>query len=370
MTSAQLLRLHRWVGLGLGVVVAVLALAGASLVFRDELTVMLTPEVAIPPRGQPVRLQGVLDAARRLAPGAQSLEIIPATRPDRATEVIIRVGRQDRQLFVDPHDGRVVADSERQWMPFATLFRLHKQLLAGEAGGYAAGAAGLALAFMAASGLILWWPRAWKRAFRLRLGGNRVAVSYDLHRCAGAVFALFLLVNAVTGLSMVFDEAAPRLVNALSRSAGVTVPSIPAPAPGAARPLDEIVAAANRAFPAGSLSRIHVTERAPVVVRKRIAGQNETRGMNRIYVDPSTASVLKVSTLEGLPPGNAMYEWLYPLHTGRLIGLPYRALLALVGLVPVLSLVTGFILWRSRARTRTPASAAAPVRSALPSKTA
>jgi uncharacterized iron-regulated membrane protein len=241
----------------------------------------------------------------------------------------------------------------------------------GEPGEYVAAAAGTALLVLATSGLILWWPRKVKNAMRIRWGANRLAVSYDLHRCAGAAFALFLLVNAVTGLAMIFDTASPTLVNRLSRSPDAPPPPTPVPrAIAHALPLDAIVAAAELAFPRGTVSRIEVrSPGAAVVVRKRLPDQNDTHGMNRIYVDPASGAVLRASTLEQLPPGSAMFEWLFPLHTGKLLGTPYKIVLFLAGLVPALSLVTGFIVWRSKARK--PGKRSDPlIASRSPSKTA
>ncbi len=214
MTSPGLIRVHRYVALGLGALVVLMGLTGAALVFREELTAVFTPAVNV--SAQPVTAGGyqrILAAARRVDPGARSLDIVPSGRADRAAEVIIYKTGPERHLFVDPHDGTVVADSEREWLPFATFFQLHRRFMLGEPGEYAVGVAGVALAFMAASGLVLWWPRKLKYAFRVRWDGNRVAVSYDLHRCAGAAFALLLAVNAVIGISMTFDEASVALVS-------------------------------------------------------------------------------------------------------------------------------------------------------------
>jgi uncharacterized iron-regulated membrane protein len=110
-----------------------------------------------------------------------------------------------------------------------------------------------------------------------------------------------------------------------------------------------------------------------VVVRKVLPGDNATHGMNRIYVDAASAVVLRASTLERLPPGNAMFEWLYPLHTGKLFGTPYKIVLILAGVVPALSLVTGFIVWRSKAKKPGKSGAASGARagpSRSPSKAA
>src|SRR5205814_150677 len=77
--------------------------------------------------------------------------------------------------------------------------------------------------------------------------------------------------------------------------------------------------------------------------------ENDTHGMNRIFVDGATGEVVAARALDFQPPGNRIYEWIYPLHTGTLVGWPYRLLLVLAGLAPLASLATGLILSRSRA---------------------
>lgn len=358
MIAPRLARCHRYLALALGPLAALVALAGSALVFRDELTALFTPAVVVAPAPPAADVyQRILLAARRMEPAARAVEIIPARHPDRAWEIAIDSPHGARSAFVDPRDGRVLADGARRTLPFAVLFRLHSRLLAGNAGKGAVALAGGALLFLALSGAVLWWPRSWKGAFRVRLHGNRIALSNDLHRCVGATFAVFLAVNALIGVAMVYDAAASGLVNALARSPDP--PPLPAVRPGVPRPLDELVAAARRAFPEGRVSRVVVREGMPVRVRSLAPGDQDTHGMNRIDVDPATARVLRVSRLASLPPGNAMYEWLYPLHTGRLLGLPYRTLLALAGLAPTLSLVTGILVWRSRAARRRVARPAA-----------
>jgi uncharacterized iron-regulated membrane protein len=231
--------------------------------------------------------------------------------------------------------------------------------MAGELGEYVVVVAGAALTFLVVTGLVLWWPRKLKYAFRIRWSGNRLAVSFDLHRCAGAAFAVFLLFNAVTGVTMNLDTASPALVNRLAFSHDEpSPPTASSNALAAMKPLDQIVAAAERAVPAGTVTRIAIRDgNAPVVVRKVLPGDNATHGMNRIYVDGASGVVLRASLLQRLPPGNAMFEWLYPLHTGKFLGMPYKFLLVLVGLVPLISLVTGLIVWRARAAPKRSAAA-------------
>ena len=360
MTSPTLVQVHRWVALTLGALIVIIGATGAALVFRDELTAFFTRAVAIDPAPvAPGQYERVFAAVRKADPDARSIDIVPSSRRDRAFEVSIEDASGGRDLFVDPHDGRIVADSTREWLPFAAFFRIHKRLMAGEAGEYVVVAAGFALVFLAATGLVLWWPRKLKYAFRIRLRGDPLAVSFDLHRSIGAALAVPLFVNAVIGISMNLDSSSPALVNRLALSPDAPIPPrATSNALSAARPLDEIVAAADRAMPGGAVTRIAIRNGdAPVVVRKVLAGETATHGMNRIYVDAASATVLHASALASLPPGSAMFEWTYPLHTGKLVGLPYRVLLVFAGLVPLLSLGTGLIMWRLRGAKRRTASA-------------
>jgi uncharacterized iron-regulated membrane protein len=362
MASPGLVRIHRWVALAVGGFIVLAGLTGAGLVFRDELTPVFTPAAKVPavPAG-PGAYERILRAARLAEPRAGSFDIAISPRADRAAEVIVRRARNDRHLFVDPRDGSVVADSDREWLPFATLYQLHRRLLLGKPGEFAVGIVGLALAFLALSGVVMWWPRKAAYAFRIRWKGDRLAVSYDVHKAIGAAFALILLVNATIGFMMAFDGPSVALVNRVSgSSAPAPVPSASSNALAAGRPLDDIVAAAERALPEGTVRRISIREgHSPVVVRKRLPGDQLTNGMNRIYVDAASATVLQVRLQRDMPPGNAMFEWLFPLHSGTLVGTPYRLLLVIAGCIPLLSLVTGLIVWRSRAKRRKPAHAAA-----------
>jgi len=362
VTSPALVRVHRYVALGLGFLVVALGLSGAALVFRDELTAVVTPAVKVSSAPiAPGQFARILAAVRKADPAARSMDIAPAERADRATEVIIHGNRGERYLLVDPHDGSVVADGDRQWLPFATLYELHRRFLAGAPGEYVVGVAGFALVFLAVSGLVMWWPRKWKQALRIRWDGNRLAVSYDLHKCAGAAFALILVTNAVIGIAMTFDGVSVALVNRATNGASPSIPTASANAMDSPRSLDDIVAAANAAFPDGRVSRVAVQPgNTAVMVRKRLATDNDTHGMNRIWVDAGSATVLRVSAVREAALGNAMFEWLYPLHTGKLVGTPYRALLVLAGCVPLLSFVTGLIVWRSRAARRAPRPSSVP----------
>ncbi len=354
MNKKLLLQIHKTIALSAGVFIAIVCLSGSSLVFRDQLAPWFTPAMKIQPQASsPGEFQRVLAAAAARVPEAASIEIRPPARPDLAVDVALATP-EARRLYVNPHTGAVVADSALQWLPFNSLFRLHRYFLTGDWGEYLVACIGTLLVVMAISGLILWWPRAWSQALRVRWSGNRMAVSFDLHKATGACFALFLLANALTGLVLIFSGVSTLLVNRAFSIADAVPPGIVRPAAASSvKPLDELVAAANRSFPAGTVTQVMVRSGdRPVVVRKRTAAENNPLGTNRIYVDPWSGEVVGMIVLETAPPGNRMYEWLYPFHIGALFGTLYKFLLAIAGLTPSILLVTGLIVWRTRTQMR------------------
>lgn len=354
MPKKILLLIHKYIALSVGIFIATVCLSGASLVFRDVLAPWFTPAMKIEPQASsPGEYQRVLAAAAARVPGAASVEIRPPARPDLAVDVALDTP-DARSLYVNPHTGAVVAYTASQWSPFHSLFRLHRYFLTGDWGEYLVAGIGTLLVVMAGSGLVIWCPRAWSQALRVRWSGNRMAVSFDLHKATGACFALFLLANALTGLVLIFSGVSTSIVNRAFSIADAVPPAIVRPA-GASRvkPLDELVAAANRAFPAGTVTQVMVRgDSLPVVVRKRTPAENNPLGTNRIYVDPWSGEVVGMILLETAPPGNKMYEWLYPFHIGALLGMLYKIVLVFAGLAPSVLLVTGLIVWWTRSRMR------------------
>ncbi len=344
----MLRRIHRWLALTLFLPLLLVCLSGAALVFRDELLPLLTPAIVVPEQaGDTPRYERVLAAARAAAPGADAVDLL-APRAGRAVEVWVQQGGALRTLFVDAGTGRIVADSDLDFLPLAMLYRLHKTLLLREAGETLAGLAGLALLFLSLSGFVLWWRNP-AMPLRIRWRVGTLALSFDLHRSTGIVFAAILALNAFTGAAMTFDGLSSAAVNTIAGAPAGTPP--PAGTPGPMRELDLLLAAARAAVPGGEIARVSVREsKGWVVARFRLPGEQVTFGMNRVHVEASTGQVLRVSLRQELAPGNGMFEWLYPLHTGQLVGGGYRAVLVAAGAAPVLLLATGFVLWRRRRR--------------------
>lgn len=68
-----------------------------------------------------------------------------------------------------------------------------------------------------------------------------------------------------------------------------------------------------------------------------------------VSVDRYSGEILRDTNPDHLPLGSALSElWLLPVHFGEFGGLITRIIWFIGGLMPVLLLVTGFIIWRNK----------------------
>lgn len=353
-----LARLHRYVALSVGVVIAMMGLTGALLVFKGSLEERLYPERNVTrPAGANPSYEAVLRAARIAVPAADSYVINVPADPSRAWNVHAE-GPEARRLFIDPYSGKLISNKGESALALDWVAELHVHLLAGDTGKSIVGAFGGVLVFLAVTGVILWWPRKWKNALRVRWSSTRLGLNYDLHKVAGAMFALFLLVSAVTGIALAYSAAVGRLVGSLSGTPMPPPPQLASRDPAQSRraPLDDVVKAAIEALPAARLKRVIVPNaETAVLARLQAPGDHHPNGQNRVFVDPYDARVLKVVPLAEAA-GLRLFDWVYPLHIGRLFGAGHQVFQLLVGLTPAFMLMTGLVVWWSsrKARRRPP----------------
>jgi hypothetical protein len=67
-----------------------------------------------------------------------------------------------------------------------------------------------------------------------------------------------------------------------------------------------------------------------------------------VYLDHYTGDVLKESPRAARSAGDIVMDWVAPLHVGSFGGLGIRVAWLILGLVPPLLFITGFIMWWSR----------------------
>ena len=354
-----LFQLHMWIGLILGLLLALLGLSGSVLADDDAIADFLAPPPKAVAKGEVLPLDKIVEAARGAA-GAGMMQISLPRAPGQAISVrIAKPGRRGEaavqgprapatQVFVDPVSGRVLGSRKAQLPPLLMFaHQLHGNFLMGREGRSFVGWLGVAMLILGATGLVLWWPKRgqWKSAFFVRRAAKGLRFHRELHAAAGIwIFMVFMAVS-FSGVVLAF----PSLQNGGGARPTFNLREGPEIAPGSGAPLgpDAALALARKALPGAAATGLSIPTRSdrPIVVsmlaHDAVAAQ--------VYVDPWRGQV--VGTRD---PSESVLAWQRPLHQGMGLGPLWRALVFLSGLMPSLFVVTGVIMWAKKRRRRLP----------------
>lgn len=357
------LRLHRWLGLALGLWFTLLGLTGSVLVFYVELGEW--PARAMMSRGEPpaVDPDAVLATLRAIEPqrqGAWRIEMpLADDRPLRARyyRPIERGGAMFAPLMVtlDPRSLEVLQRYFWADEPLTWIYDLHYSLLLDRPGRTAVGVIGLALGLSLISGAWLWWPSSARAraAWQPRLRPGAMRGLYDLHALSGLYGALLLLMLALTGAALALPEVTQALLAPAVDMHLSSAPKPAAPPASAALKLVDAVAIARARWPEGEPRWIESSGEtaSPIFIRLYQPGEPSRRfPRTLIWIDSISGEVLRVNDAAHARSGDQVLAWLHPLHNGEVFGLVGRMLVCALGLLPSLLLITGWMRWRRKRR--------------------
>lgn len=75
----------------------------------------------------------------------------------------------------------------------------------------------------------------------------------------------------------------------------------------------------------------------------------DRRGTTRVFFGADTGAFKLLLLPSGQYDGNTVTSWLYALHMGNVLGLPWRIFVCIIGLIIVMLSVTGIIIWSKNA---------------------
>ncbi len=391
MRVRQLLfTVHMWVGLVLGVILAVLGVTGSLLVYDDALADLL----AAPPRavtaGMPLPLSMIADTARAAAAekgieGGQVQISLPQQKGDAVSVRIGQIspmgnmpgmapreGRRHReggaprrsrvggagpggggrglQVFIDPVSGEVLGTRKAMLPPILTFaHQFHGNfMMSREVGRPVVGWLGVAMLVLGVSGLVLWWPKTgqWKYAFTIRRSARGLRFHRELHAATGIWIFLVFMAVSFSGVVIAWPQAF-----GMNQQAGRNTLTVE---PADTKPIGptEAVLAAQGAVPGLVARSITLPARPdqPISVGYLANGAINAQ----VLVNPYSGKVLAVRDSSA-----SFLAWMRPVHQG-LLGPVWKFLVFLTGLVPALFVTTGIIMWFKKRRRRLPQSLPVP----------
>jgi len=353
------IKIHRWLGLGVGWILALVGVLGAILILAQPLDKWAHPEffkadaVAASAATPAVTLEAIRQQLIADFGSKSNFTMRPPRLAGETFWVIVRGESWSGTVYLNPVTGREQG-RRGEYDGFVNFaFKLHSALLLKDTG--KAILAWIALAYLALliSGLVLWWPKRWPPSLKIELGKGLLRGLFDMHRIGGAVLGLLIAVSVATGAYMAWRPLG-QFVTTLSGSAAIKPPVLSKEE--AAKPatvtLDQLVAHGHAVFPNDPVTYIQLPAKAnqPVRLRLRLTDDPHPNGLTSVYLHPKTGEVLAAYRWNQLDPGGQAFSFVYPLHTGELGGLALEALTFVSGLALGMLGMTGIWLWWRRRR--------------------
>jgi uncharacterized iron-regulated membrane protein len=357
------LRIHRWLALSVGWVLACVALMGALLVLVGPLDRYLHPELF---RAR----SGAAAASAALEPVRQRLlaEFGPATalgfrlpRAPGATLAVTVKAHWSGTVYVDPATGLEQGRRGETEGVRNLLFKLHSSLGLGDIGKATLASIALVYLLLLLTGVVLWWPRRWPPSLKIELRKGALRGMFDLHRTGGTLLGLLIAVSVATGAYMAWRPL-HGAVTTLAGERAVKPPKLPKLDGGnhSAPDLDAMLARARAALPGApvSIATLPAHPDRPLRIRLIVPDDPHPNGLSSVWLDPRTGELLGTNRWNTLDPGARVVAIVYPLHTGELGGPVLEVLVLLNGLALATLGVTGvWLWWKRRPRATAPALA-------------
>jgi uncharacterized iron-regulated membrane protein len=357
--------MHKWLGLSIGLLFALLGMTGSLLTFYPELQLALHPEIAASSPGTALNLGSIVDALRQAEPARHGAWRIELPRQDNAP-VTARyykpaetAHRGFAPLIVTIDPANLSISSRHFWGDdfFTWIYDLHYSLLLGDNGKTLLGAGSIFIAALLLIGLYLWWPHPghWLGALAIKPGAVWKRRVYDLHVKPGVYGLLLTLTLTLSGLLLVVPGWFTPAIDSLSP---LTPYFRASPAPTQDRPQISADEAANIAlgrFPAADIRWIETPSDDIAVWRIQLRQDGEpSRRFPRtnVWIDAHSGQILAIRNPRQNSAGDTLMDWLHPLHNGEAFGLTGRIIVFLCGFLPLLALVTGILRWRHKTGRR------------------
>jgi uncharacterized iron-regulated membrane protein len=384
--------LHRWFGLFTAVFLFIAGLTGAVISWDHELDAWLNPDLfharSAPGAGAPLPSLALAREVERADPRVRVRYIPLAAEPGHALVFFVepRIDPATRQPYalgfnqiaLDPATGAI--QGRRMWgdaslgrenlLPF--LYKLHYSLhLPGggaiESGVLLMGIVGIVWALDCFIALWISFPhrKSWRKsfAFRWRQGGYRL--TFDLHRSGGVWLWLLLLTVAVTSVSMNLGNQVVRPIVSLFSPLtpgpfDSRTPSPPEDVVEAAMPRERVIElarqeAARRGWRAPAGAIFYASEYGVYGVGFFEPGNDHGDGglgNPWLYFEGTDGAPAGAHVPGQGSAGDIFLQAQFPLHSGRILGVPGRALMSLLGLSIAMLSVTGVVIWARKRRAR------------------
>lgn len=350
-----LFQVHLWTGVLIGLYVILISLTGSLLVFQREFE-SDAPRLGNDMQAGPESIGKLTAVALRSYPGSVLDNIDMRTRRRRVVSVGLKQGAQERIVYLDSETGRIVGDEVQQEKHrLLTLAEaLHNELAAGARGAMWNGVGGGLLFVMGATGIVIWWPgeKHWKRAMKIKWDARWARLNWDLHSALGFWCLILVAMWGLSGAYFIFPAPFQRLIAVFSSMRHLNEkPSDWRPG-DPVQSVDNLIDRAAALYPHDTLAYVYVDTYRPHGVVKVFLSRNPETPLSIsedvVSFQPASGEILSDISSTRWTVGERLALSIYSVHFGDFGGIPVKIVWALLGLVPALLSVTGYLMWWNR----------------------
>ena len=319
-----LLKVHRWLGLSVGMLLILNALTGSMMLAARPLDRAVHSHlfvVPVPAGAQRLPLEDLRQSLVKEFGAKAGFTIRPPRESAEALLVYVRSDSWAGQAHYDPYTGKRLGVREEHEGFANTLFEFHSSLLSGDVGKQILAFNVLTMLAMLVTGLMVWWPARWRGALSVTLNRDTLRSLIDLHRLGGVVFGLWVLVCVASGTWMAWRPISQWVTQAAGQQP-VVPPVVKAVSAVQPATVDQMLVTANAAMPGGIVGYVVLPAKptAPVRIRKKLDDDPHPNGLSSVWLHPRTGEVLRAVRWTDLDIGARSTAWIYPLHAGMLAG--------------------------------------------------
>lgn len=309
LNPAKIYRLHRLLGLIIALPLLIMILSGLVLVFLDQIRDFDTDYRLSAPAADMMSAAQLQRSIELNWPNARLTRLYLPKNYHYSVKAVLREDRVKHTVFLHPQTGRLIRQLDADRMSFTTwLYNLHRGKFLGEPGRLIFSASGLVLCVLWFLGFMLYRPGSRKKS---RLG----------HRQIGVYMGGFLVFFTVCGALLNYADYFNRWF--------FPVPKIALNKPSSSTEPENLFASVKAVYSEADMERIYfpMTSSEPAMIRFQDGA--------RLYMNPVTLNVIEL-----VRPYSRWVDWLYPVHSGRILGNNRYWLLPVMALT-LLSLVIG-----------------------------
>lgn len=388
-----ILKLHLWISLPFGLIIALICFTGSIMVFEKEINELVYKEryKVAPASGERITPAEAAAAAAAVLPDTMKIASVQIPFDKESTYAISTPGRRRITVYVNPYTAKVTAvQYPGEGKFFSTVRELHRWLsFRGESrtiGKRITGVTTFAMVIILITGLIAWIPKnrkGLKNRLKISFRHGPRRLWHDLHVAGGFYSMLLLLLMSLTGLTWSFDwyrNATYKLfgaeppsaialpvavtpaasVSALARQPAAVQQPAPAHQPAAvSHPTDYTIwdtALIETLKIASAWKTITITDGSIQVVPDKPFGN--TRASDRYKFDKKIGHITDAQLYRDQPKASKLRGWIYSLHTGSWGGSVVKGIYLLAALMGGVLPLTGYYMYAKRVfrKTSKPAS--------------